>query len=56
MFTIIGERINMTRKEIKEKVWERDDEYPTISSSSIRIGRVWYGLYFCLSPRKAEVK
>jgi len=27
MFTIIGERINMTRKKIKEKVWERDADF-----------------------------
>jgi len=27
MFTIIGERINMTRKKIKEKVWERDTDF-----------------------------
>ena len=27
MFTIIGERINMTRKRIKEQVWARNDEY-----------------------------
>jgi len=29
MFTIIGERINMTRKKIKEKVWERDTDFIT---------------------------
>ena len=27
MFTIIGERINMTQKKIKEKVWERDADF-----------------------------
>ncbi len=27
MFTIIGERINMTRKKIKEKVWKRDTDF-----------------------------
>ena len=27
MFTIIGERINMTRKKIKEKAWERDADF-----------------------------
>ena len=27
MFTIVGERINMTRKPVREKVWERDAEY-----------------------------
>ena len=27
MFTIIAERINMTRKKLREKVWERDEEY-----------------------------
>ena len=27
MFTIIGERINMTRKRIKEEVWNRNAEY-----------------------------
>ncbi len=27
MFTIIGERINMTRKSVKEKVWERDADF-----------------------------
>jgi len=30
MFTIIGERINMTRKKIKEKVWERDVNFITL--------------------------
>jgi len=32
MFTIIGERINMTRKEIKEKVWERDADFITLEA------------------------
>jgi len=27
MFIIIAERINMTRKKIREKVWERDEEF-----------------------------
>ncbi len=27
MFTVIGERINMTRKSVKEKVWERDADF-----------------------------
>lgn len=27
MFTVIGERINMTRKTIREKVWERDEAF-----------------------------
>ena len=27
MFTIIGERINMTRKKIKEKVWKRNTDF-----------------------------
>jgi len=27
MFTVIGERINMTRKKIREKVWERDTDF-----------------------------
>jgi cobalamin-dependent methionine synthase I len=27
MFTVIAERINMTRKSIKEKVWERDEAF-----------------------------
>lgn len=27
MFTIIGERINMTRKSIRERVWDRDEEF-----------------------------
>jgi 5-methyltetrahydrofolate--homocysteine methyltransferase len=27
MFTVIGERINMTRKSIREKVWERDEVF-----------------------------
>lgn len=29
MFTVIGERINMTRKRIKEEVWNRNAEYIT---------------------------
>jgi len=27
MFTIVGERINMTRKKIKERVWKRDTDF-----------------------------
>ena len=27
MFKIIGERLNMTRKGIKERVWDRDEEF-----------------------------
>lgn len=27
MFTVIGERINMTRKSIRERVWDRDEEF-----------------------------
>ncbi|MCD6307965.1 MAG: dihydropteroate synthase, partial [Candidatus Latescibacteria bacterium] len=27
MFTVIGERINMTRKKIRERVWERDEAF-----------------------------
>jgi 5-methyltetrahydrofolate--homocysteine methyltransferase len=27
MFTVIAERINMTRKKLREKVWERDDAF-----------------------------
>ncbi|MCK4904943.1 dihydropteroate synthase [bacterium] len=27
MFTVIGERINMTRKRIKEEVWKRNEEF-----------------------------
>ena len=29
MFTVIGELINMTRKTMREKVWERDEAYVT---------------------------
>ncbi len=29
MFTIIGERINMTRKRIKTEVWNRNADYIT---------------------------
>jgi len=27
MFTVIAERINMTRKSIRTKVWERDEDF-----------------------------
>ena len=29
MFTVIAERINMTRKRIRERVWKRDAEFIT---------------------------
>ncbi len=32
MFTIIGERINMTQKKIKEKVWERDADFIVVEA------------------------
>lgn len=34
MFTIIAERINMTRKSVREKVWERDEGY--IAKQAVR--------------------
>ena len=34
MFTVIAERINMTRNAIRTKVWERDDQF--VAAEAVR--------------------
>lgn len=55
MFTIIGERINMTRKKIKEKVWERDADFILFSARAV-LGLDEYGMDYISAYRKERLR